>query len=121
MLPNTRDTDAGQASPHARHLIIFFKTLFKGNNFAFRGVNLVLPEKIEVFAWLHLFRLIEIRGLFSKKNCPKRTFPSDFVKLGPVILYLFLAEKMVVCFICLFVCLFVCLLQYFVRFWLTFL
>ena len=28
-----------------------------------------------------------------KKNCPKRTFPSDFVKLVPEILYLFLAEK----------------------------
>ena len=30
---------------------------------------------------------------FQKKNCPKRTFPSDFVKLGSEILYLFLAEK----------------------------
>ena len=28
-----------------------------------------------------------------QKNCPKRTFPSDFVKLGSEILYLFLAEK----------------------------
>ena len=39
----------------------------------------------------------------------KRTFPSDFVKLGSEILYLFLAEKLsfVVCFV---------LLQYFVRF-----
>ena len=36
--------------------------------------------------------------------CPKRTFPSDFVKLGSEIHYLFLAEKMVVF-------LFVCLLQ----------
>ena len=48
------------------------------------------------------------RGSFSKKMCPKRTFPSDFVKLGSGILYLFLAEKMVVCF---FVSLFVSLLQ----------
>ena len=37
---------------------------------------------------------------FQKNICPKRTFPSDFVKLGSEILYLFLAEKMVVC--CLF-------------------
>ena len=51
---------------------------------------------------------------FQKRICPKQ-FPLDFVKLGPEILYLFLAEKMVVCLFC-----FVCLLQYFVRFWLTF-
>ena len=54
------------------------------------------------------------RGSFSKKNCPKRTFPSNFVKLVSKILYLFLAEKMVVCCCC---CL---LLQFFVPFWLTF-
>ena len=41
---------------------------------------------------------------FQKKICPKRTFPSNFVKLVSKILYLFLAEKMVVC-CCLFVCL----------------
>ena len=40
---------------------------------------------------------------FQKKICAKRTFPSNFVKLVSKILYLFLAEKMVVC--CLFVCL----------------
>ena len=40
--------------------------------------------------------------------CPKRTFPSNFVKLVSKILYLFLAEKMVVC-CCLFVV--VCLMQ----------
>ena len=33
------------------------------------------------------------RESFSKKNCPKRTFRSDLVKLGSKILYLFLAEK----------------------------
>ena len=38
------------------------------------------------------------RGSFSKKNCPKQIFPSDFVKLGPEILDSFLAEKMVVFF-----------------------
>ena len=33
--------------------------------------------------------------------CPKRTFLSDFVKFGSEILYLFLAEKVVVCcFVC---------------------
>ena len=41
---------------------------------------------------------------FQKKICPKRTFPSNFVKLVSKILYLFLAEKMVVCcFVVLFV------------------
>ena len=44
---------------------------------------------------------------FQQKSCPKRTFPSDVVKLGSEIVYLFLAEKMVVCCCC---CLF-CLLQ----------
>ena len=37
---------------------------------------------------------------FQKKICPKRTFPSNFVKLVSKILYLFLAEKMVVCCCC---------------------
>ena len=32
--------------------------------------------------------------------CPKGTFPSDFVKLGSEILYLFLAEKIIVCLFC---------------------
>ena len=40
---------------------------------------------------------------FQKKICPKRTFPSNFVKLVSKILYLFLAEKMVVCCLLLFV------------------
>ena len=48
---------------------------------------------------------------FQKKNCPKRTFPSNFVKLVSKILYLFLAEKwsfvvLLFCFVVLF-----CLLQ----------
>ena len=47
----------------------------------------------------HFFRLVE-RIIFFKK-CPKRIFPSEFVKLGSEILFLFLAEKLVVC--CLFV------------------
>ena len=67
-----------------------------------------LPAKIEFFAWSRG----SSRGSFSKKNCPKRTFPSNFVKLVSKILYLFLAEKMVVC-CCLFVvcCLFVATLS----------
>ena len=40
---------------------------------------------------------------FKKRICPKRTFPSDFVKLVSEILCLFLAEKMVVCCFVLFV------------------
>ena len=48
---------------------------------------------------------------FQKKICPKRTFPSNFVKLVSKILYLFLAEKMVVCcFVVLLFCCFVVLL-----------
>ena len=46
---------------------------------------------------------------FQKKNCLKRTFPSNFVKLVSKILYLFLAEKMVVC--CLLLLLFVATLS----------
>ena len=46
---------------------------------------------------------------FQKKICPKRIFPSNFVKLVSKILYLFLAEKMVVCCLFVVVCLFVCL------------
>ena len=57
-------------------------------------------------------------GIFSarredhfQKNCPKRIFPSDFVKLGSEILHLFLVEKMdVSCLLC----------CNFVRFWHTF-
>ena len=44
---------------------------------------------------------------FQKKNCPKRTFPSNFVKLVSKILYLFLEEKwsfvVLFCFVVLFV------------------
>jgi hypothetical protein len=47
---------------------------------------------------------------FQKKICPKWTFPSNFVKLGSKILYLFLAEKWSFVVVCLFVCL---LLQFF--------
>ena len=51
---------------------------------------------------------------FQKKMCPKRTFPSNFVKLVSKILYLFLAEKMVVCCCLLFVVAIFCpILAYF--------
>ena len=53
---------------------------------------------------------------FQKRSFPKRIFLSDFVKLGSEILYLCLAEKMVVRLFFLFAC-FVCC--NFVRFWLT--
>ena len=47
---------------------------------------------------------------FQKKICPKRTFPSNFVKLVSKILYLFLAEKW--SFVVLFCCFVLfCLLQ----------
>ena len=55
---------------------------------------------------------------FQKKTYPKRTFPSNFVKLVSKILYLLLAEKIVVCCLLLFVVVVCC---NFVRFWLTFL
>ena len=41
---------------------------------------------------------------FQKKNCTKRTLPSNFVKLVSKILHLFLAEKMVVCCLLFVVC-----------------
>ena len=50
---------------------------------------------------------------FQKKICPKRTFPSNFVKLVSKILYLFLAEKwsFVVLLFCFVVLLFVATLS----------
>ena len=57
----------------------------------------------EGLKWNYSHELIELfvegiffgssRESFSKKNCPKRNIPTDFVKFGPEILYLFLAEK----------------------------
>ena len=57
---------------------------------------------------------------FQKRICPKRTFPSNFVKLVSKILYLFLAEKMVVCcllLLLLFVAIFCPILAYFFFNW----
>ena len=76
----------------------FLKPFLKGKILqSERGVNLIL--------------ITNLRIIF-KKNCPKRTIPSDFVKVGSEILYLFLAEKMVFHFV--FFVLFVCLLQHFI-------
>ena len=56
---------------------------------------------------------------FQKKICPKRTFPSNFVKLVSKILYLFLAEKwsfvvvVVVCCLLFVVAIFCPILAYF--------
>ena len=41
------------------------------------------------------------KGWFWKKNCPNRTFRSDFAKLGSEILYLFLPKNGRVCCCCL--------------------
>ena len=40
------------------------------------------------------------KGWFWKKNCPNRTFRSDFAKLGSEILYLFPPKNGRVCFCC---------------------
>ena len=74
-----------------------------------------LPKKIDIFAWWHLFSgrredRFQNRTFLSKKDM---IFPSDFVKLGSEKLYLFLAEKMVVCL--------VFFNRYLVRCWVSFL
>ena len=56
-----------------------------------------------------------LSGIWFSFICPKRTFPSNFVKLVSKILCLFLAEKW--SFVVLFCCFVVCC--NFVRFWLT--
>ena len=100
----------------------FLKPFLKGKilRSSERGVNSILTTILRFWptSWRdRLFCLVASdsarrKDHFQKKICPKRTFPSNFVKLVSKILYLFLAEKMVVC----------CLLlsQFFVRFWLTF-
>ena len=94
---------------HPLIMLLFFKTLFKGENFCTleseRGANSISITILHFLTdFLKRYNLLlgsiyfcSSRGLFSKKICPKRTFPSDFVKLSSEILkYLFLAEKMVV-------------------------
>ena len=106
----------------------FFKTLFKGNNFAVEwerpGVNSILTTILRFWPTSWTDRIVCLvasdsarrEDHFQKKNCPKRTFPSNFVKLVSKILYLFLAEKW--SFVVLLFCFVVCC--NFVRFWLTF-
>ena len=93
-----------------------------------RGVNSILTTILQFWptSWRdRIFCLVASDSArredhFQKKNCPKRTFPSNFVKLVSKILYLFLAEKMVVCCCLLFVVVVVVVCCNFVRFWLTF-
>ena len=70
-----------------------------------RGVNSILTTILRFWPTCLRDRIFCIMAFdsarqedhFQKKICPKRTFPSNFVKLVSRILYLFLAEKMVVC------------------------
>ena len=80
--------------------LCFLKPFIKGKNFAVweRGKF----DFSHYFAFLTIFLKVELlldgiffgwpRKSFSQKNCQKRTFRSDFVKLGSEILYLSLAE-----------------------------
>ena len=105
----------------------FLKPFLKGNilRSSERGVNSILTTILRFWptSWTdRIFCLVASDSArredhFQKKICPKRTFPSNFVKLVSKILYLFLAEKMVVC--CCLLLLFVVCCN-FVRFWLTF-
>ena len=90
----------------------FLKPFLKGKilRSSERGVNSILTTILRFWptSWRdRIFCLVASdsarrKDHFQKKIWPKRTFPSNFVKLVSKILYLFLAEKMVVC--CLFVC-----------------
>ena len=142
---------------HHFDLPLFFKTLFKGNTFAVRRVRegLIrfwspfcifyrLPEKIELFTWWHLLRLVE--RIIFKINVSKTDLPIRFCKIGlGNTLFIFgrksgrlfmLCLFCLFCFVCFvlfcfvfFVCFlcFLCFLCFdkvvccnFVRFWLTF-
>ena len=99
----------------------FLKPFLKGKilRSSERGVNSILTTILRFWPTScrdRIFCLIASDSArredhFQKKICPKRTFPSNFVKLVSKILYLFLAEKMVVCCCLLFV---VCCLLLFV-------
>ena len=108
-----------------------FKILFKGNNFADRDNREMKGGKLDFYHHFAYFRLTSwkerpfclvasfsarLEDNFQKKICPNLTSPLDFVKFGSEILYLFLAEKIVVC--CLFVC-FVAILSDFCLLFLT--
>ena len=95
---------------------LFFKTILKGT--IFWEVNSILITILclwptswkDMTFWLVASISACREDHFQNIICPKRTFRSDFVKLGSESLF-FLAEKLS------FVCLFIKL----VRFWLTFL
>ena len=88
-------------------LVSFLKPFLKGKilRSSERGVNSILTTILRFWptSWKdRIFCLVASDSArredhFQKKICPKRTFPSNFVKLVSKILYLFLAEKMVVC------------------------
>ena len=88
-------------------LTFFLKPFLKGKilRSSERGVNSILTTILQFWptSWRdRIFCLVASDSArredhFQKKICPKRTFPSNFVKLVSKILYLFLAEKMVVC------------------------
>ena len=109
----------------------FLKPFLKGKilRSSERGVNSILTTILRFWptSWTdRIFCLVASDSArredhFQKRNCPKRTFPSNFVKLVSKILYLFLAEKIVVCCcLLLFVVVVVVVCCNFVRFWLTF-
>ena len=102
----------------------FLKPFLKGKilRSSERGVNSILTTILRFWptSWRdRIFCLVASDSArrddhFQKKICPKRTFPSNFVKLVSKILYLFLAEKMVVCCCLLFVVAIFCpILAYF--------
>ena len=100
----------------------FLKPFLKGKilRSSERGVNSILTTILRFWptSWTdRIFCLVASDSArredhFQKKICPKRTFPSNFVKLVSKILYLFLAEKMVVCCLLLFVVVCCCLLLF---------
>ena len=92
----------------------FLKPFLKGKilRSSERGVNSILTTILRFWptSWRdRIFCLVASDSArqedhFQKNNCLKRTFPSNFVKLISKILYLFLAEKMVVCCLLFVVC-----------------
>ena len=103
---------------------LYLKPFLKGKilRSSEKGVNSILTTILQYWptSWRdRIFCLVASDSArredhFQKKICPKRTFPSNFVKLVSKILYLFLAEKngrllfVVCCLLFVVVC---CLLQ----------
>ena len=77
---------------HLTYPTHYFKLFKKGKILqSERGVNSTLITILRF--WKSSWKDSIFFGSFSKKICSKRTFPSDFIKFGSEILYLFLAEK----------------------------